>query len=273
MHMKIFAIRDESADIQKNLAYLLYYELEKRFYIELPDNAAPWETPLLLDSFAKRGERTVNSYWSKIWVQQRIIPTNRQNLGQILRDNGIKEYDEFELLMLAMGRCAQDSFYLVPLTESDLPDEIVKRFETRIEDVLPLDDYCLLVFFGDGIVKKCDLKSYFEKKSEFSILLKNPELFASVQMLTGGYGISWDVKMIVTDKTLYGIGKKVPLTVSDFKNFVIHRVINAAEAAEMLNCSRQNVMELTKRGKLHPIKTSERNTLYLKSEVQKRNWQ
>lgn len=106
--MKIFAIRDESAEVQKDLAYLLYYEIEKRFYIELPDDADPWETPLLLDSFAKRGEKTVNSYWSRIWVQQRIVPTDRQNLGEILRDNGLKEYDEFELLMLATGRCAQD---------------------------------------------------------------------------------------------------------------------------------------------------------------------
>ena len=63
--MKIFAIRDESAQEQKDLAYLLYYEQEKRFYIELPENADAWETPLLLDSFVKRGETTVNSYWSR----------------------------------------------------------------------------------------------------------------------------------------------------------------------------------------------------------------
>ena len=151
--MKIFAIRDEAADVQKDLAYLLYYELEKRFYIELPEGADPWETPLLLDSFVKQNETTINSYWSKVWVQQRIIPTDRQNIGEILRDNQLEEYDEYELLMLAMGRCAQDDYYLVPMDEKDLPEEIRKRFATRIEDVLPLDDYCLLVFFRDGIVK------------------------------------------------------------------------------------------------------------------------
>ena len=91
--MKIFAIRDESSQKQKDLAYLLYYEQEKRFYIELPENADAWETPLLLDSFVKRGETTVNSYWSKIWVQQRIVPTDRQNSGEILRDKHLKEYD------------------------------------------------------------------------------------------------------------------------------------------------------------------------------------
>ena len=271
--MKIFAIRDESAEVQKDLAYLLYYEIEKHFYIELPDDADPWETPLLIDSFAKRGEKTINSYWSQIWVQQRIIPTDRQNLGEILRDNGLKEYDEFDLLMLAMGRCAQDDYYLVPLNENELPKEIIKRFATKIEDVLPLDNYCLLVFFRDGTVKKCDLYAYFEKTNAFHILLKKPEYFMSVQMMTGGYGVAWDINMVVTDSALYRIGKKVPLTVSDFRNFVVQRVINAAEAAEILNCSRQNLSDLTKRGKLHPIKSSEKNTLYLKSEVLKRSWQ
>lgn len=271
--MKIFAIRDELAPISKDLAYLLYYELEKRFYIELPENADPWETPLLLDSFVKRNQMTVNSYWSKVWVQQRIIPTDRQNLGEILRDNNLKEYDEFELLMLAMGRCAQDDYYLVPIEEEDLPAEIARRFATRIEDVLPLDNFCLLVFFRDGMIKKCDLRAHFEKSKAFGILLKKPAYFETVQMQTGGYGVSWDVNMTLSDAMLYRIGKKIPLTVADFRNFVVHRVINATEAAEILDCSRQNIVDLTKRGKLHPIKASEKNTLYLKSEVLKRNWQ
>jgi len=79
--MKIFAIRDESAADQIDLAYLLYYEMEKRFYIELPENADPWETPLLLSSFVKNGETSINSYWSNMWLQQRIVPTDRQNHG------------------------------------------------------------------------------------------------------------------------------------------------------------------------------------------------
>ena len=271
--MKIFAIRDESAEKEKDLAYLLYYECEKHFYIELPEAADPWELPLLLESFVRQNETTVNSYWSKIWVQQRIIPADRQNIAEILRDNQLDEYDEYELLMLAEGRCAQDDCYLVPLDEKNLPEEIMKRFATRIEDVLPLDDYCLLVFFRDGMIKKCDLKKHFKKQQEFQILLKKPEYFEHVQMQTGGFGVSWDVNMNVSDSVLYRIGKKVPLTAADFQNFVACRVINASEAAEILGCSRQNILDLTKRGKLHPLKASDKNTLYLKSEVLKRNWQ
>lgn len=270
--MKIFAIRDESARIQKDLAYLFYYEIEKKFYIELPQGADPWETPLLLDSFAKQNETTINSYWSKIWVQQRIIPTDRQNIAEILRDNQLEEYDEYELLILAMGRCAQDDYYLVSIDEKDLPVEIKKRFETRIEDVLPLDDYCLLVFFRNGIIKKCDLKKYFESTQLFHILIKKPEYFEHIQIQAGGYGVAWDVNMSISYTALYNMGEVVPLTPMDFQNFVAQRVVNATEASKLLGCSRQNIIDLTKRGKLNPIKTSDKNTLYLKREVLKRNW-
>ena len=169
--------------------------------------------------------------------------------------------------------CAQDDYYLVPIDEKELPEEITKRFTKRIEDVLPLENCALLVFFRDGAVKKCDLRKHFEKTKTFQILLKRPDYFQHVQMQTGGYGVAWDVKMTVSDTMLYRIGKSVPLTMEDFRNFAAHRVINAAEAAEILDCSRQNIIELTKRGKLHPIKTSEKSTLYLKSEILKRNWQ
>lgn len=216
---------------------------------------------------------TAYSYWSKIWVQQRIVPIDRQNIGEILRDNHLKEYDEYELLMLAMGRCAQDDYYLVPINEKELPEEITRRLSKRIEDVLPLENHCLLVFFRDGVVKKCDLQKHFEKTKTFQVLLKKPDYFQYVQMQTGGYGVAWDVNMTISDTMLYRIGKSVPLTMEDFRNFAAHRIINASEAAEILGCSRQNIIDLTKRGKLHPIKTSEKSTLYLKSEVLKRNWQ
>ncbi len=271
--MRIFAIRDELDNSEKDLAYLLYYELEKRFYIELPDDADEWETPLLLSSFAKRGEKTVNSYWSKLWVQQRIVPSDRQNIGQVLKDNGLASYDEFELLMLSMGRCAQDDYYLVALDEEQLPNSIQGRFEKRIEDVIPLDDYALLVFFRDGTVRKCNMRNFMEENKSFQIILRREDYFKNVRMQTGGHGVTWDETLNVSDAELYSNGIEIPLTMSDFKNFAIFRVVNKAEAAEILDCSRQNIDDLIKRGKLHPIKSTGKNTLFLKSEVLKRNWQ
>ena len=109
MRLKIFAVKSDHTQ-DKALAYLLYYEKAKQFYIELPPDADEWDTPLILSSFVKRGHRTVNAYWSNVWVQQRIIPSDRQNIAEILRANGLDSYDEYELLVLADGRCAQDDY-------------------------------------------------------------------------------------------------------------------------------------------------------------------
>lgn len=129
--MKIFAVKDETDPSGKTLAWLFYYEAAKRFYIELPDDADPWETPLILSSFVERGEHSVNAYWSGLWVKQRIVPQDRQNLGFILKENGLEVYDEYKLLTLAQGRCAQDDYYLEPTSADELPAGIAARFEKK----------------------------------------------------------------------------------------------------------------------------------------------
>ena len=118
-----------------------------------------------------------------------------------------------------------------------------------------------------------DVESMVRDLVEEAVRMEENDQFEHVKMQTGGYGVAWDVNMSISDSMLYRMGKIVPLTAADFRNFVTHRVINATEAAQMLGCSRQNIIDLTKRGKLHPLKTSEKNTLYLKSEILKRNWQ
>ena len=207
-------------------------------------------------------------------MQQRIVPSDRQNLGQILKENNLTEYDEFELLMLSGGRCAQDDLFIELMSEDDVPEIILKRFEKKIEDIVPLQNYELLVFFRNGIIKKCPMKKFFNKnKSLKTFLTLRKELFQFVRIQPGGYGIYWEENMSISDAELYDTGTTIPLSSSDFKDFVEHRIINTAEAAELLDCSRQNINDLVTRNKLHPIKATGKNTLFLKSEVLKRNWQ
>ena len=270
--MKIFAIRDEQDNRKKDLAYLFYYERDDRFCIELPDDADPWETPLILSSFIRRGERTVDDQWSRVWVQQRIVPTDRQNLGQILRDNGLDSYREYELLCLAEGRCAQDSFYLVPIRSSELPDSFAERFGRRVWDVVPLSGQTLLVFFQNGEVKKCDLKKGIRDNRMLERLARYMSLFRAVTVQTGGLGVSWGENLSLSHQELYRIGRRIPLQAEDFREFVKAHVVNTAETAELLGCSKQNVEDLVRRGKLHPVKESSKSKLFLKSEVLARTW-
>lgn len=270
--MKIFAIRDEQAPQKKDLAYLFCYEQQEKFYIELPEDADLWETPLILSSFLMRGERTVNAYWSKIWVQQRVIPPDRQNLGQVLLDNGIQTYNELDFLEATQGRCAQDDYYLVPVGENELPNSFIQRFEQQVEDVVPLSDFCVLAFFRNGAVKRCDVKPVLQSSRSCQPILKSQELFQRVTVETGGHGIRWGDEQIIPCDKLYAMGEKVPLSLDDFVSFSSQRVINTREAMEILDCSRQNIDDLVRRGQLHPIKKTYKNTLFLKSEVTSRLW-
>lgn len=271
--MKIFAVKNES-NPEIVSAYLFYYEKSKKFYIELTDDADEWNTPIILSSFVKRNIRTVNSRWSRIWVEQRIVPSDRQNLAQILKDNGLKKYDEFNLLMLSNGRCAQDDFFLSPVLFDELPEDIKKRRAKKIDDIVPMDDNRILVFFLDGKTKVCDLEKICPPKSSLSVMIKNnPDAVKNVRLQVGGYGICWGEDMSISDTELYENGVTVPLSKEDFSSFILKRVVNTAGAAELLGCSRQNVDELAKRRKITPIKEFENGKLFLKSDIEKREWE
>ena len=113
-----------------------------------------------------------------------------------------------------MGRCAQDDYYLVPISENDLPAEFLRRAGKRVEEVIPLFERKLLVAFRDGTVRKCDMTAYFSSHRSFEILLNHPEYMAQVKVQVGGHGIMWDENLTIPAHELYRMGKKVPLTLS-----------------------------------------------------------
>ena len=62
-------------------------------------------------------------------------------------------------------------------------------------------------------------------------------------------------------------GIEVPLSARDFVSFAKHEIINTAEIANMLGCTRQNVAAAIKNGHIKPVKTYQRTTLFLRSDV------
>ena len=75
--MKIFAIRDDLDATSKDIAYLIYYERDKRFYIELPKDADPWETPLLLPSSSAAKRRSTRTGARLGYSSASFHPTGR----------------------------------------------------------------------------------------------------------------------------------------------------------------------------------------------------
>lgn len=70
---------------------------------------------MLLAPFVEAGERELGDEWTRRWVQERVVPPSRQNLGEILRELGLEEYDEIEIMIRNGGRCAQDDFEIAEL--------------------------------------------------------------------------------------------------------------------------------------------------------------
>ena len=91
----------------------LFYDAERdEWGIQIAEGAGPEEVPFLFSSFVERGERAIGPAWARRWVAERVVPPGRQNLGEVLRANGLREYSEFALLAIGKGACSQDYFVL-----------------------------------------------------------------------------------------------------------------------------------------------------------------
>lgn len=267
--MRIFAIKSDSLSPEKELGYLYYYEKEKTFYTELPKDSDPWEVPMPFDALVKKGVFTVNSYYSMLWVRQRIVPTDRQNLGYILKANKMNEYDEFKLLMLNNGRCEQDDYYLTEISEDNMPEDIMLRKMKRIEFAVSIDNNQVLIEFADNKAAVCRLSAYADKFRLFSEW--HNDLAKDTVSPGGFYYISKDNEEIPA-QWLYEHADVIPITAEQLNCAIPKMIYSTAELKETLSCSRQNIDDMVRRKKITPIEKEANGKLFLSNEVNKIRW-
>ncbi|MBO4818910.1 MAG: helix-turn-helix transcriptional regulator [Firmicutes bacterium] len=116
--MRIFAIKNQKHKKRPAQSWLYYDEDNYEFSIKISKGADTSDLPLMLSCLAEKGEFEVGDKWARRFVQSRIIPPERQNLGAILLSHGLEYYDEFEFLMFDMGRCCHDDYYLEEIQET-----------------------------------------------------------------------------------------------------------------------------------------------------------
>ncbi len=262
--MKIFEIFDEENHI--DIGTLLYFERKKIFIIELMDNLDEWTAPLIFSNFVTRGIYTIQREFSKMWVNERIIPSGRQNIGSILKNHKLQSYDEMKFLELSNGRCSQDSMYIKKIEL--LPGYVQKRNLKNLIDCVALDNNELLCFFYDDTVKKINMDSLLSVEGADKVL-ENKKLFNSCQVGVGGYYITFNDSIDIPAQILYEKGKKIPLSYKDFISFVSSNIIDTADACEVLECSRQNISYMVKRNQLAPLKENVKGNLFLKGDIVK----
>ena len=269
--MRVFAIRDATLPGEKDLAYLLYYEASRRFVVELRKDISRWELPLSLGPFAEKGIQTLDFVWSRRWVEQRIIPPDRQNLGMILKEHGLTEYDPFGLLMITSGRCAQDDCYLVPLKEGDLPEELRQRMNRRVRELVHVrEDRCLLIF-GDGRIREIEFSQMLDGDPQLQRLLRYYRGLSGLRRAPGGLGAEWTEEQFISAETLEQLSEPAVLAEEDLRAYVQNNLVSSGEAAELLHCSRQNLNDLVRRGKLRPVREGRGGCLFLRRDVEERD--
>lgn len=79
----------------------------------------------------------------------------------------------------------------------------------KIKSVTPLPDYRLNVQFSEGITKQYDVSLLFDKHPMFLPLKDHPELFSSVEVDVGGYGIIWNDDIDIACDELFFNGQTV----------------------------------------------------------------
>ncbi|ORX23361.1 hypothetical protein BVF91_07495 [Thermoanaerobacterium sp. PSU-2] len=79
----------------------------------------------------------------------------------------------------------------------------------KIIDIKAADDYKLIITFEKGVIKEYDMK---QKLDEWPFeMLKNKAYFKAIKVDIGGYGISWNSDIDLSEYELWVNGKSISL--------------------------------------------------------------
>ena len=107
-----FALCDGDLD-NRQVGTFLYDSETKQFTMTISNDVSKAALPLSLEGFANRNKYVLTHEDALRWVRGRICPPGRHNIREILRNNGLSEYEEFGLLMINAGRCDKDALFLM----------------------------------------------------------------------------------------------------------------------------------------------------------------
>jgi len=264
--MKVYKIIDEARD-SILIGYLLSFGHGASFSVELSDDLTVKDSPLFFESFINKGQLTVDPLWSERWVRSRIVPEDRQNLGAVLMDNKLKEYDALKLLMLGSGRCAQDDCAVIPESPARIPEWLFIRRQRKLEYAICIGDYEILSIFRDGSMWRVDPIVEGLADDRLSRICGRPDLMRQMKLIPGGLGVQWQGDIVLTAEQLYGKGKMLPIDHSEFDRLIKYYIMLTPDVCSELDCSRQYINRIVKDGSLQALRESDSVRIYTASEV------
>lgn len=74
----------------------------------------------------------------------------------------------------------------------------------KVKEVIATNDYCLIVTFNNAVIKQYNMQNMIQQPRFFP--LKNRALFMTVRVDMGGYGVSWDSEIDLSENELWTQG-------------------------------------------------------------------
>lgn len=242
--MKIFEIRDNL----NIYGYLFCNNNYSDYYIEI--NNDNLNQDVFFKMFLDNNINVINNFWAKRWIEERVIPSNRQNINDILLNNNMISYNELELFIKAYGRSSMDNEYIKRIDENELINNVSERRKKRILDFIK-DENRLICFFMNGKTKVYTIKNE-------DIKYINTKPFLSIF----GNEIIFNSKIRYNYDYLYYNGIDMVLNYSALKDYLENNLISQKEICEELNISRQGVNKKLNKGDLISY-----NNNYIKNEI------
>ena len=87
----------------------------------------------------------------------------------------------------------------------------------KIKSVSSLPEYKLSLEFCEGVTKIYDVKPLLEKETFFATFMNQPEVFASVSVDVGGYGIVWNDELDLSCDELWENGNAEKILMDELK--------------------------------------------------------
>lgn len=243
--MKVFEIRD----INNIYGYLFSNDDYSDYYIEINDEV---KQDIFFQMFLDNNECIINNDWTKKWIEERVIPNNRQNINDILKNSKIEKYNELELFIKVKGRSSMDNSYLKEIKIDDITSNIKERRKRRIREYI-YDNNTLIVFFMDNktILYKIDDQDLLKYMNNGSFL----SIFGCEIVFTRKIRLSYDF--------LYKNGKVIDISYDTIIKYLAENLCTQREVILDLGYSRQYLHILSKNDILKPIKKD----VYLKNDV------
>lgn len=112
-HYKVVPMRHPDHPV----AYLCYDPAQQVFSLRIRSDVKLSSLPGMMRLFAQKRLYEPGKEWSLRWVQERIVPIDRQGIGIALRENGLNHYDACALLEKNQGRSTLDDLLVLPCKE------------------------------------------------------------------------------------------------------------------------------------------------------------